>query len=144
MNKLILLLALPIAILAGCKSGPTEVVQKAELQQHVMAVHDSAMAEMDQIFKLRRSLRALRDTLETQQTDTTILQALQQNINSLNRADERMMDWMRNYKAPDTLLHAQAMRYLQLELQKIEKVKNTMDSTISAARKTYQQYEQPE
>ena len=141
MKKLILLLALPVAILAGCKSGPSETEQKLELEQHVMAVHDSAMAEMGTIFKLRRNLRALRDTLATRQTDSTTLLLLQQHITGLNRADEAMMDWMRNYKAPDTLQHQQAMQYLQQELQKIEKVKTTMDSTVKTARQTYQQYE---
>ena len=51
------------------------------------------------------------------------------------------MNWMRNYKAPDTLQHEQAMNYLQQQLQKIEKVKITMDSTIKAARDIYQQHE---
>lgn len=141
MKKLLILLALPVAILYSCKSGPTEAEQKAELEQHVMAVHDSAMAEMDQIFKLRRNLETLHDTLATQQADSATLQLLQQNITGLNEADERMMEWMRNYSAPDSLQHDKAMNYLQQELQKIERVKITMDSTIEAARQTYQQHE---
>lgn len=141
MKKLILLLALPFAIGISCKSTPSDAEQKAALESQVMAVHDSAMAEMDAIFKLRRNLRALRDTLATKQADSTTLQLLQQNITDLNKADERMMIWMRNYKAPDTLQHEYAMHYLQQELQKIERVKFTMDSCIQAASKTYQQHD---
>lgn len=141
MKKLILLLALPFAIVAGCQSGPTEAEQKTELENHVMAVHDSAMANMGTIIKMRRNLQALSDTLATQQTDTATITKLQQSVTGLKAADEDMMNWMRNYKAPDTLKHQQAMDYLQQELQKIEKVKVTMDSTIKAARAIYQQHE---
>lgn len=141
MKKLILLLALPFAIVAGCQSGPTEAGQKTELENHVMAVHDSAMADMGTIIKLRRNLQSLADTLATRQTDSTTIKLLQQNISGLELADESMMNWMRNYKAPDTLQHEQAMTYLQQELQKIEKVKTTMDSTIKAARDIYKQHE---
>lgn len=141
MKKPILLLSFAFALLTGCNTGPSAKEQKTELQQHVMAVHDTAMADMGQIFKLRKSLRALRDTLATQQTDSATLLLLQQHITGLNHADEAMMNWMRNYKAPDTLQHEQAMQYLNQELQKIERVKTTMDSTIAAARQAYQQHD---
>ena len=141
MKKLILLFALPFAIVAGCQSGPTEAEQKTELEDHVMAVHDAAMADMGTIIKLRRNLQSLSDTLAAQQTDSATINLLQQNITGLQAADESMMSWMHNYKAPDTLQHEQAMNYLQQQLQKIEKVKITMDSTIKAARDIYQQHE---
>ncbi len=139
MKKLLLLLV--VGLFASCTAKQTDTEQKAELQDQVMAVHDSAMAEMDQIFRLRKKLRTLRDTLATQQTDSATLQLLQQNITGLNKADESMMNWMRSYKAPDTLQHDQAMDYLQTELQKIERVKVIMDSTIEAAQATYKQHE---
>lgn len=144
MKKILIVLALPFALLTGCNSGTQEAEQKAVLQEQVMAVHDSAMAEMDNIFKLRRNLRILRDSLEVQREDTALLSPLGREIKGLNIADASMMDWMRNYKAPDTLQHEQAMQYLQLELQKINRVKTIMDSTLESARKTYQQYEKPE
>jgi hypothetical protein len=144
MKKTLIVLLLPFILLTGCDSGTQEVEQKAELQQQVMAVHDSAMAEMDNIFKMRRNLRTLRDSLQIQLADTAIVSSLNKQISGLNMADEGMMDWMRNYKAPDTLQHERAMQYLQLELQKINRVKNFMDSTLKAAHKTYQQHEKPE
>lgn len=139
MKKSTLLIALPLLLLTACNSGGSE---KEELESHVMAVHDEAMAKMGDIYKLRRSLRSLRDTLATQQADTATLQILQQQIDGLNAADEGMMVWMRAYQAPDTLQQEQAMAYLQEELRKIERVQTKMDSTLSAARQTYQQYEQ--
>ena len=143
MKKHLIPIIMPLLLLTACNSGTAEITQQEELEARVMTIHDDAMARMGDIYKLRRSFRSLRDTLATQQTDSTTLQALQQQIDELNQADEVMMVWMRNYSAPDSLKPEQAKTYLQQELQKIERVQTIMDSTIQAARKTYQQYEQP-
>ncbi|RDV15051.1 hypothetical protein DXT99_12010 [Pontibacter diazotrophicus] len=142
MMKHLILIVMPFLLLMGCNTGPAEATQQEELEANVMVIHDDAMAKMGDIYKLRRNFRSLRDTLAAQQADTATLQALQQQIDELNQADEVMMVWMRNYSAPDTLQHEQAMNYLQQELQKIERVQTIMDSTIEAARQTHQQYEQ--
>ena len=142
MKKHFILLIMPFLLLTGCNTGSREATQQEELEANVMAIHDDAMARMGDIYKLRRNFRSLRDTLAAQQTDSATLQALQQQIDELNQADEVMMVWMRNYSAPDSLQPEQATVYLQQELQKIERVQTVMDSTIQAARKTYQQYEQ--
>ncbi|WP_237144714.1 hypothetical protein [Pontibacter pamirensis] len=142
MKKYFILLVVPFLLLTGCNAGPAEATQQEELEANVMTIHNDAMAKMGDIYKLRRNFRSLRDTLAAQQADTVTLQALQQQIDELNQADEVMMVWMRNYSAPDTLQYEQAMNYLQQELKKIERVQTVMDSTIQAARQTYQQYEQ--
>ncbi|WP_161890969.1 hypothetical protein [Pontibacter russatus] len=143
MKKKLLLLALPLLTAMGCSEGNSrEELQQQELEATVMAKHDSAMAQMGDIFKLRRSLQALRDTLSAHGPDSAALQALEQQVAGLEAADEAMMVWMRNYEAPDSLQHGQAMEYLQQELQKIERVQTVMDSTISAAQETYKTYEQ--
>ncbi|WP_276496611.1 hypothetical protein [Pontibacter litorisediminis] len=143
MKRHILLLALPLAILGACQSGASGEEEKTELETKVMAIHDEAMARMGDIYKLRRTLRSMRDTLEAQQqTDSTTVLALEQEISGLNKADEAMMQWMRQYSAPDTLQHEQAMDYLQQELVKVERVQTIMDSTIEAAQTTVKKYEQ--
>ena len=142
MKKHLTYVVLLLLLLISCNSGPSEATQQEELEANVMAIHDDAMAKMGDIYKLRRNLRSLRDTLAAHQTDSTTLRALQQQIDELNQADEVMMVWMRNYSAPDTLQQEEAMAYLQQELKKIERVQTVMDSTIQAARQTYQQYEQ--
>ena len=143
MKKNLILLTLPLLTLLGCTEGNSpEELQQQELEATVMAKHDSAMALMGDIFKLRRNLQALRDTLAAREADSATLQALEQQVAGLEAADEVMMVWMRNYEAPDSLQHEQAMHYLQQELQKIERVQIVMDSTISAARKTYSSHEQ--
>lgn len=143
MKKNIILLILPLLVIMGCSEGGSpEALQQEELEATVMAKHDSAMAQMGDIFKLRRNLQALRDTLSAHDADSATLRALELQIAALEKADEVMMVWMRNYEAPDSLQHGQAMTYLQQELRKIERVQVIMDSTVSAARETYRTYEQ--
>ncbi|GAB3831197.1 hypothetical protein GCM10028895_48260 [Pontibacter rugosus] len=142
MKKTFILLSFPLVCLFSCSAGNAEVEEKAVLESRVMSVHDSAMARIGEIYKIRRQLRALRDTMEIQQADTAVLGALQQEINSLNQADEVMMQWMRQYKAPDTLQAKAAKEYLQNELVKIERVQTVMDSSIQAAQSTANKYDQ--
>jgi hypothetical protein len=142
MKKWFLYLALPLAM-AGCQGGPSsETQQKQELETEVMDLHDEAMADMGKIYRLRRNLSALRDTLQARPTDTTTIHLLIRRIAELNEADEAMMDWMRNYKAPDTLAYEPAMLYLREEHIKMARVKALMDSTIANAKETYATYEQ--
>lgn len=144
MKYFILTISFALAILCGCNQGQSPAEQKDALEKKVLVVHDTAMAKMGDIYKLRKNLRTLRDTLEAQpQPDSSTLKKLQQHIQLLNRADEAMMGWMRQYKAPtEDMSNEQAMEYLQQELVKIEKVQTLMDSTIQAARTTYNTYVQ--
>lgn len=139
MKKWLLYLAFPFA-LAGCQSGSSETEKKEGLETEVMALHDEAMADMGKIYRLRRNLTTLRDSLSAQSADTAATNLLTRRIVQLDAADEAMMDWMRNYQAPDTLAHQQAMLYLQEEHNKITRVKSLMDSTIANATETYAQY----
>ncbi|MEJ8804001.1 hypothetical protein [Pontibacter sp. H249] len=143
MKYLILSISFALAILCSCSQGQSPKEQKEALEERVLAVHDTAMAKMGDIYKLRKGLRTLRDTLEVQQADSSTLNSLQIQIQLLNRADEAMMVWMRQYKAPaKDMPNEQALNYLQQELVKIEKVQTLMDSTINAARNTYTSYDQ--
>ncbi|TPE41042.1 hypothetical protein [Pontibacter mangrovi] len=142
MKKQLLLLALPLALLSACQEGSSGDEEKTALQDKVMAVHDEAMARMDDTHKLRRALRSLQDSLQTAQADTATLQPLAQELSGLEKADEAMMAWMHQYQAPDSLEHEQAMDYLQDQLQKIERVQTLMDSTLEAAQSTLNKYEQ--
>ncbi|WP_018479128.1 hypothetical protein [Pontibacter roseus] len=141
MKKWPLYLVFPL-LLAGCQSGPSEAEQQEALESEVMQLHDVAMADMGKIYRLRRSLTSLRDSLAQQSTDTATVNLLNQQITQLYKADEAMMSWMRQYKAPDTLAHEQAMLYLQEEHTKMAGVKALMDSTIANAKQSYSPYEQ--
>lgn len=141
MKKAWILLALPVLLWACSPDKKQKENQASTLETEVMAVHDEAMAKMGDLYKMRRSLRSLRDTLAVQQTDSATLKALQQQIDDLNQADEVMMVWMRNYQAPDSLQQEQTVLYLEQELEKVKRVKIVMDSTLGAAQNMYKNYE---
>lgn len=141
MNKL-LLIFFCIYLLASCRQKPSETEQVRELETRVLQVHDEAMAEMDRVFILRQNLKKLRDSLAAQTQDTVLLQALEQQIQLLQKADDNMMKWMHWYKTPEkTQPRQEAIRYLEQELLKITQVQKTMDSTLAAARQFYQKHE---
>ncbi|WP_299988840.1 hypothetical protein [uncultured Pontibacter sp.] len=139
MKKWLLYLSLPLTLLA-CQGGPSEAERQQALETEVMDLHDEAMADMSKIYRLRRNLTSLRDTLQAQSADTATISLLTRRIQELDQADEAMMEWMRQYKAPDTLAHQQAMLYLNAEHQKMERVKSLMDSTITHAQETFATY----
>jgi hypothetical protein len=142
MKFAIVIILFASALCYSCNQPQTPEERKVALEENVLAIHDSAMAKMDDIYHLRRNLRALRDTLETQpKPDSTTLKLLQTHILLLNRADESMMGWMRQYKAPVEMNNEQATNYLNQELVKIMRVQEVMDSTINAARSTYKKYD---
>lgn len=133
MNKMLVPVALVSTLLfSACSGGSSAEDQKKELETEVLTVHDEAMNKMDEISKLRRSLR----TLKEKKTDTAEQAILERDIEGLALADEVMMNWMREYTAPDSLENQAALHYLNQELVKIERVKTIMDSTLVAARKT--------
>lgn len=129
-------------LLGACQQKPSEKQQVQELETQVLAVHDEAMAKMDQVFILRQNLKKLRDSLGTTATDTLLLQNLELHIRLLQQADDHMMKWMHWYKKPeDSLPGGEAKNYLRQQLLKIEQVQKTMDSTLTAARQFQQQHE---
>jgi hypothetical protein len=139
-NKSFILLMMPLLLLMSCQSGPSEAEQRQALEDKVMAVHDEAMADMNDIYHLRHNLRQLRDSLEAQTTDTTVIHTIGQQLSALNNADDAMMGWMHQYQAPEKQEPAAAMVYLNGQLQKINKVKTQMDSTLTAASSMYNTY----
>jgi Mg2+ and Co2+ transporter CorA len=142
-KRLLYLLALPLILTTACQSGPSEAEQKEKLESDVMALHDEAMAEMGTIYRLRRELTSLRDSLQNQATDTAATQQLTCEITQLEVADEAMMNWMRRYKAPtEEQPPKEAISYLQQQQTKMEQVKHLMDSTITVARNTLKDHDQ--
>lgn len=107
----------------------------------VMAIHDSIMPSMDRIMQLKSILNAEMKGLDsllaispkkeiTQKKAATL--AL---IGKLDQADKQMMSWMHQYNG-DTLkkIDEQAAKaYLQLQKQKIEHVRDLMQTSIAEA-----------
>ncbi|GGK86836.1 hypothetical protein ACD591_18340 [Rufibacter glacialis] len=127
-NPLLPLLSL-VLLGAACAPSPEKKVEL--LQQEVMALHDSAMANMGTLYSNRKQLTYLRDSVQVQ--DTLARQSLTTGITHLVKADEEMMQWMRAYRAPEGKPAPEALQYLQQEKEKIAQVQESITQSLRAA-----------
>ncbi len=104
------------------------------MEKSVMKVHDDAMARMDLIYRLKKQVKQLTDSLlQDSTTHSEKLAVAKKNIELLEVADESMMSWMRTYRKPKDKSETEAMEYLEAEKVKIEAVSKLMNDNIAAA-----------
>ncbi len=116
-------------VLASCAPSPEKKVEV--LQTEVLALHDSAMAKMGDLYSRRKELAYLKDSVVVQ--DTLARRSLTNGISDLVRADERMMQWMHGYKSPEGKVPDEALSYLQQEKVKIEEVRRAIAQSLRSA-----------
>ena len=106
------------------------------LQKEVIAVHDEVMPKMGEISQLEKTLRQEREKLaQLEVPDSTQMELLLAEITRLKQANERMMDWMRNYEAPSPEQdQAEALSYLNEQMEKIVAVKSDMLESMEHAK----------
>lgn len=87
-----------------------------------MARHDSLMAKMDQLYSLKGKITAARSP------------AAGPYLRGLAAADEAMMDWMHQYRAPDTTANrATRLAYFQQQHEVLAGVSRQFKATIDSA-----------
>jgi hypothetical protein len=133
------LLCLAISILVwSCQSAPpparsanTAIEAKEDayikLRKEVMTYHNETMKNMDTIVKLKIALKTkLATSASIFSKDSAAV-----NIKRLEKAHDIMMDWMHNYKEPDsTTSQQQKMAYMRGQLSDIQRVKVKMNESI--------------
>lgn len=102
------------------------------LYDEVMDVHDEVMPKMNDIYSLTEKLKKeIADTPDMVEEKRKHIEAA---IRQLDTASEEMMVWMRNFNPlPDSLGEEKARRYLEVQLEKVNKVKNDMLQAIDEA-----------
>ncbi len=97
--------------------SPDKVAEKA-----VLVRHDSLMARMDQLYSLKGKITAARSP------------AAGPYLRGLAAADAAMMDWMHQYRAPDTTAApATRLAYFQQQQQVLAGVSQQFQATIDSA-----------
>jgi hypothetical protein len=126
-----LLLAV-LCILSAC--GPSKKQKEEQLRSEVMAIHDEVMPRTEEMYRLRKRLQAMADSLLKQDlTDTLLRHEIERLILQLRKADDSMMSWMHNYNGGAGLYdHNELMRYLQEEKRKIEAVRQAIIEAIDS------------
>ncbi|MBP7272909.1 MAG: hypothetical protein KA974_03660 [Saprospiraceae bacterium] len=121
-------------IVIGCGIvGCGQSSSTATLYEEVMSVHDSVMPKMSDMERAQRKLRAQLEDKNIPK-DSATQQLILDRIGDLETSGEAMMQWMGDFKEPaETTPKAEAVKYLNIELLKIEEVKKDMLQSLAQA-----------
>lgn len=117
-----------LLIFSSCNQAEEKLSQ--ELNDQVMQLHDHLMGKTEDVLKLKSKLASL-----SNEKDSINIHKI---INSLNKADESMMDWMHQFSL-DSLGKMDALNkisYLKKQLEALKNLEKSTDSSVHAA-KTY-------
>ncbi|ADR23350.1 hypothetical protein MATR_28010 [Marivirga tractuosa] len=113
-------------LLVSCTSKEKDI---EKLKSETIAIHDEVMPKMDDIMKLKKALKAKKDTSEDVKPNQ-----VQDLILALEEADEAMMNWMRNYDPRmEAMSDEEKIAYLKRQKKSIEEVSEKMKFSISEA-----------
>ena len=94
----------------------------------VMDIHDEIMPKMQDIFNIKTALEDKISDTEVKNDSLALI------IDELEQAEAGMMNWMRSFRPDKTVGHDSLMQYYRAEKEKIEKVKEEMESSIEKAK----------
>lgn len=101
------------------------------LYDQVMDIHDEVMPKMEDIYTLKKRLQE--QIAATPNLVAADKQALEKRIAHLDSASNLMMDWMHNFSPlPDSTDQEVAREYLESQMEKIRKVRESMLEAIAS------------
>ncbi len=107
--------------------------EKEALYQDVMRIHDEVMPKMNDIHRIKTSLKE--ELANNPDMPESEKQAKQTMIARLDSAGEGMMDWMRKFNPPTDSSEAVMKAYLENEMTRVKKVRKEILSVIEDAEK---------
>lgn len=128
-----------IVSLASCSIKPSQDQSGsadspvAKLFGEVMAIHDEVMPQMSKLYNLKKSLAEKTETLGDSAPDMATRTQIEAAMQLLEKADEGMMNWMRNFEDPGDSDVEKATAYLEKEKEKVLEVQQWMNEGIQAA-----------
>ncbi|MGJ3236077.1 hypothetical protein [Marivirga sp.] len=124
LSKVSLILFAVIAL--SCESKEKEV---EKLKTETIAIHDEVMPKMDDIMKLKKSLKIKQDSANENEQGN-----IQNLIIALEESDKAMMNWMRNYDPRmEGMSDAEKIEYLKNQKSSISEVSDKMKQSIAEA-----------
>lgn len=129
---------LAVSFLISCgkngkqEEGAKEVVENGDpnqaLYDQVMEVHNEVMPKTSDIYQLKKELKELMVKEPGKQAE------LEPIVMELDSADRSMMDWMHKFNEPDSVSQEAAREYLENEMEKINQVKELINTSIQKAK----------
>ncbi|MDX2247625.1 MAG: hypothetical protein SF052_12650 [Bacteroidia bacterium] len=145
MNRKLIFFALVLTtVFVACTVKPGSTSESGDespygkLMAEVMAIHDEVMPQMSKLYELKKSLGEKTETLSDSETDKELRTKIEAATQSLEKADEGMMNWMRNFEDPGENDPEKAVAYLQKEKEKVLEVKKQMLESIQTAEQILQ------
>lgn len=118
---------LVVILMVSCESKDKEI---EKLKSETIAIHDEVMPKMDNIMKLKKSLKNA--MLEA---DSAQKEEIRNRVGALEDADKAMMNWMRNYDPQmEGMSDDEKIEYLKNQKSSISEVSEKMKSSISEAK----------
>lgn len=115
--------------LAACGNAPKQI---ETLTKETETIHDEAMKTMADMNRVARELKEFMISASmTPEQSATYTEVL----TNMGKAENDMMDWMKNYKAPDQMPPAEAMSYLKTQKELIEKNHADLKAALEAGKK---------
>ncbi len=110
----------------------------ADLQNYeteIMKIHDRAMPKMSEMNRLSSQLRDIKSkTGETDEGKPVRVEGLDDALESLRKAEQSMMDWMKNYSETKAKINPDLMKtFYERELEKMTQVENNMLNSLEKA-----------
>ncbi|MEQ8245614.1 hypothetical protein [Fulvivirga sp.] len=113
---------------------PEEVKIEKALYDDVMDVHDEMMPKMENMMSIKGQLKEKVDLLKEEAAQSQLVLEIEAAIQSLETADEAMMNWMRQFDPEtDSLSHEEIVEYYTLQKKKMDSVKVIMVEAIESA-----------
>ena len=123
------LLLFSLLLFTACNNDKKQV---ESLIKETETIHDEAMKDMADMNRVARELK---------QTMIAAMMTPEQNavytdvLDKMGNAENGMMDWMKNYKSPEDMSSADALKYIQEQKTLIEKNRADIKAALEAGMK---------
>lgn len=128
MHKLPLFL-LAFLLLSACNNDQKQVDQ---LLKETETLHDQAMKEMADMNRVARELKAFMVTAKMTPEASAEYNTV---LTNMGKAENDMMDWMKNYKSLDEMGPENALEYIRGQKSGIEKNYADIKAALEAGKK---------
>ena len=110
--------------MSGTESDSTNTI----LYNQVMDIHDEVMPKMEDLYNIKKDLKAKAETATGEEKAK-----LELRIAKIDSASNLMMDWMHEFNPPaDTADLEQSRAYLESEMEKVKLVKAGVEEALKA------------
>ena len=116
------------SVFIACGDGLKE--KAAALDKETMTIHDEAMKTLGEMNKVSLQLKDELAKADSLRMDKTRRESLVATLAAMQKAEDDMMGWMSQYKSPDDLPAAEAVKYLEDQKQKISQNRQDLQKAL--------------